>query len=303
MPLKILITGATSLMGERLRRLIRCETDWNTVSLVREPKKTLRLENEKLIQCSVTDLKNLKKICYEERPDVIINTSVLFCPVACEKDHKLTWDLNVVSTEWLTSICRVIESHLILLSSEEIFPCDRGPYYINEAPNPVGYLGKSRHAAENLVLAGVDKGTIIRLTRLFGASAPGRNNFISDWISKADKKENIICDSNYYTNPSFTEDVALVIIRAIERKKYGIYHTGCPEWISEFEQAKIVAREFAFENEIQAIPISKEKKPNIIKAGLVTLETEMELGVKFSHFVDALSAMRFQIIENTRIFR
>ncbi|MGA2298362.1 MAG: sugar nucleotide-binding protein [FCB group bacterium] len=294
---KILITGATSKLAEAIVPVLVNETDHDLILISAHNDKLQEfkyLENYKL---SILEIKEVKKLCYKLKPDIIVNTSSVSDIKICENNKKLAWDLNVTAVENLASIARVIDAHLICFSSDWVFDGFKGPYTEEDKPNPSSYYGKTKHAMENESLYNLKQCTILRTSELYGMSSFGKKDFIDRVHEAFDNEDEIYFSEGRFCNPVFIEDVALAVMNIIEMKKTGVYHCGGSNWLSEYEIFRKTAGLFEYDIEkISMLPIEKNLKNMrpCNKFGLITLKAQTELGVKFVSLESGISTIKYR---------
>jgi dTDP-4-dehydrorhamnose reductase len=282
--MKILITGSSGILGEAITNVLLGETVYELVLLSSIAHKLHDNPVIKRIQCSTTDLKEVKRICLLEKPDKIINCVSISNPLLCESDKKLAHLVNVSSVENLISISRVLDSHLIHISTEQVFSGDRGPFTEESKPEPINYYGKTRHLAENLCQTNLDKYTIVRTTPVYGKSFCGKSDFFINLINRLDETENVTVSKMHTTNPVYADDVAIGILRIIEKNRTGIYHFGGADFTSYFEAVRMAASVYGKKvDNLQPSDNFKQFYDNTKipkNCGLITLKTETDLNVK-----------------------
>lgn len=305
--IKILITGATGKLAESITSILSNETRYSiylTSTNAIKIKESKRISD--IINANVLDIKKFKELCYKLRPDFIINTSGVSDFSTCEKDKKLAWDLNVTAPMNLSSICRVIDSHLICFSTDLVFDGGKGPCSEDEKPNPQTYFGKTKHAMENECLYNLNNCTIFRITKLYGLSSYNKNDFVHDIFHLSENDDIIKMQEGRLSNPIFADDIGLAVLGAIEKRRTGIYHLGGKDWLSEIEVFRKTASILGIDtNRIQLIPAEKNQFNIRImnKFGLITLKASTDLGVKFTSLENGVSAIGFRIKEKYKWFK
>ncbi len=303
--MNILITGATAKSAEAITRVLYAETDWNIFLLSSGTEFKKNNYRIKSYNCDYFDLAKLKKIIYELKPDVIINCAAYTDVDGCEVNRKLASDLNTVFVENLTSICRVIDAHLITFSTDYIFDGKKGPYDEDAYPNPLNYYGKTKHSAENACKVGLTRSTIIRTNVVFGVSSYNKPNFISWLIDKfqEDKEFNVI--TGQYCNPTITDDLAQAVLKIILKQRFGVYNVAGTTVMNRFEISQRVAKVFGFDPSL-AFPVDpktlvqKAVRPN--KAGLIVLKAQTDLNCNFADLDSALFSYKYQINDNQKFY-
>ncbi|MFA6569783.1 MAG: sugar nucleotide-binding protein [Bacteroidota bacterium] len=305
--IKILITGATGKLAESISTILSNETRYSIYLAscnAQKIKETKRISD--IYNVSILDSKKFKDLCYNIRPDFIINTSGISDFSLCEKDKKLAWDLNVTAPMNLSSICRVIDSHLICFSSDLVFDGGKGPYTEDEKPNPQTYFGKTKHAMENECLYNLNNCTIFRITKLYGLSSYNKDDFVHDIFHFSENEDIIKMQEGRFSNPVFADDIGLAVMGAIEKHRTGVYHLGGKDWLSEIEVFRKTASILGIDTDrIQLIPAEKTAFNVRImnKFGLITLKSSTDLGVKFTSLENGVSAIGFRIKEKYKWYK
>ena len=293
---RIFVTGTNGMLGQRIVEfysgmnkieLLACSIEENSFSDVTE-----------YIQCDISNREKIKKIIYDFCPDYIINTAAFTNVDLSENQREETWKANVKGVEFITEAARVIDAHLIHISSDYIFDGKEGPYDENAIPNPLGYYGRTKLASENVLKIGGVIYTIVRTNVLYGFALNSRPDFVRWLVSelRIGNKVNIVDDQ--INNPTFIEDLVQGINKIIEFKKPGIYNIGGKEFLSRYHFAKIIAGFFKLSENL-IIPIKtkelnqRAKRP--LRSGLITLRAETELGYKPHSVLESLAIMKREL--------
>lgn len=304
--MNVLIIGATAKVAEAISRVLYAETDWNIFLVSNSAKYANYSYRIKAYNASVFDIAQLKKLIYEIKPDVIINCAALTDVDQCEIDRKLCWDLNTTLVENLISISRVIDCHLVTLSTDFVFDGKKGPYAEDSTPNPLNYYGKSKHAAENACLLGLERYTIIRTSTVFGVSSFGKNNFVNWVLDKLITGAEFQVIDGQYSTPTITDDIAQCVLKVLLKRKFGIYNACGKDFLSRYEFAQKIAKCFRFDGElIKAMPVGelqqKARRPE--KAGLDPLKSISELQCDFADIESALFSYRLQLNDEKHFYQ
>jgi dTDP-4-dehydrorhamnose reductase len=294
---KILILGASSKLAQAMIRTIKAETNYKVFISSGNEYFINFVKNEKVYLVNPLNIKDVKSLCFEIKPNIVINSIGLSDVEQCETEKKLAWDLNVGIVTNLVSICKVLESHLITFSTDNIYDGERGPYDEFATPNPINNFGKTKLAAENVCSSQLDYFTILRLTPFFGWAGFDKHDFVTHCLVKLKNNESFTEPDWRFSNPVLIDDVAAAIVKILEKKSFGIYNLGGMDYISKYQAARSIARSNGFyENliQVETSPVIKKKDRIPHKAGLVTLRTEVELGVKPTPFENALVTSKYQ---------
>ena len=197
----------------------------------------------------------------------------------------------------MAEVARVLDSHLIHISSDYIFDGINGPYAENAKPNPLGYYGRTKLASENALKISGSIHTVLRTNVLFGI-ADSRPDFVRWVINSLKDKKQIRIVTDQYNNPTFIDDMVQAISKVIEYKKDGIYHIGGRDFLSRFDFAQKIADFFNLDknliNPIETEDLNQRaRRP--LRSGLITLKAETELGYKPHTIAESLSMMKKEL--------
>lgn len=275
---RILITGANGILGQRLVKffLTQSENELLLTSLEKE----CFFNGLNYISEDLTKRENVKKIIYDFFPDVIINAAAFTNVDLCESERESAWKANVKSVEYIAEMSRIIDAHLIHISSDYVFDGSCGPYTERDVPKPISYYGRTKLASENTIKLISPVFTIIRTNVLYGPVLYGRPDFVR-WVvnSLTDKKEiKIVTDQ--FNNPTYIDDIVRAISTIIEFKKQGLYNIAGRELISRFDFTQRIANFFNLDrNLIRPIRTQELNQPALrpLKSGLIILKAETEI--------------------------
>jgi len=293
---RILVTGANGMLGQRTVEFYsgKSRIELLSCSIEKEPV----FKGVDYIACDISDREKIKKLIYDFCPDFIINTAA-FTNVDLSENHRDTaWKTNVKGVEYITEAARILDAHIIQISSDYIFDGKDGPYEENATPNPVGYYGRTKLASENVLKIGGVLYTILRTNVLYGFAQNSRPDFVRWTILELSKGNRIKIVNDQQNNPTFIEDLVQAINKIIEFKKTGTYNIGGKEFLSRFDFTEIIADFFDLNKEL-IIPVKtdelKQAARRPLKSGLITLKAETELGYKPHSIKESLAIMKREL--------
>lgn len=295
---RIAILGAGGKVGEALYKILSRELDAEFVLFTTEKKLIIEDYKDTIVRIDVTNKSLLKDELYNYNPEIIINCIAFTNVDLCETEKKLAWELNTTLVENLMTISKVLGAHLITFSTDYIFNGNKGPYTELDKPDPLNYYGKSKLAAENLLIGNYDKYTIIRTNLVYGYSSYNKGDFIKWIISSLQQNKDIYIVESLYANPTLTDDIAEAVMQIILKSAYGIYNVAGLTYLDRLSIAKEVARVFNLdENLIHKTEIAELKQKAIrpIKGGLVVLKAQTELGLHLSNLESGLINLKLQL--------
>ena len=114
-----------------------------------------------------------------ERPKLIIHCAGVCDVDRCEDSPEFAWSVNVDGTQILVDYAPP-EARIVYCSSDHVFGGDHGPYDEDSDPAPISVYGRTRVAAERILLARPNT-LVIRSGLWIGPSATGRIGHL-DWL-------------------------------------------------------------------------------------------------------------------------
>lgn len=292
---RILVVGANGMLGQRIVKFYS-EQD-NTAILGCSIEAEAVYNNADYITCDISKRESIKKIVYDFYPDVIINAAAYTNVDKSESERELAWKINVKGVEYLAEMCRVIDAHLIHISTDYIFDGTKGPYNEKDTPNPLGYYGRTKLASENALKISGAVNTILRTNVLYGA-ANSRPDFVR-WVVNSIRSGNQIrIVTDQINNPTFIDDLVQAISKVIEFNKQGIYNIGGKEFLSRYDFTLKIADYFNLDKSfITPIRTSElnQPAPRPLKSGLLILKAQTELEYYPHSITESLAAMKKEL--------
>ncbi|MBK7630923.1 MAG: dTDP-4-dehydrorhamnose reductase [Ignavibacteriales bacterium] len=293
---RILVAGANGMLGQRVVEFYSSLNDVELLSTSVEEKSVF--EELDYLQCDISNRNDIKKIIKDFCPDFIINAAAFTNVDLSETERELAWKINVKGVEHLSESARVLDSHLIHISTDYIFDGKNGPYLENDIPNPLGYYARTKLASENVLKLSGIKYTILRTNVLYGTAKFSRPDFVKWVVDSLLTKKPIKIVDDQINNPTFIDDLVQGINKIVELQKEGIYNIGGSQFLSRFDFTLMIADYFNLDKSL----ISKIKTEDLnqparrpLKSGLITIKAQSELGYWPHTIIQALELMRTEL--------
>ena len=290
---RLLVFGANGMLGQRVIEFYQSLGDVEILGSSVEEKSFN--ENLNYIKSDISDRNEVKKIVYDFCPDVIVNAAAFTNVDLSESERETAWKINVKGVEYLAEAARVIDAHLIHISTDYIFDGKNGPYLESDTPDPLGYYARTKLASENAIKISGAKNTIIRTNVLYGTTKYGRPDFVKWVVDSLKGKKQIRIVTDQINNPTFIDDLVQAINSIIEFRKEGIYNIGGSEFLSRYDFTLMIADHFNLDKNL-IIPIKTEdlnqpaRRP--LKSGLITIKAQSELGYKPHTIIQTLEILK-----------
>ena len=205
----------------------------------------LEKRDEKFIATSrneinLTDEDSIKNFIRKNKPEAVIHCAAYTAVDKAESEAELAITVNGLATRHMAEVCREVGAKLLYPSTDYVFGGDgRKPYEVDDEKNPCNVYGRSKLLGEDSVRAVVREHFIVRISWVFGKNG---KNFVKTMLNLADKnkKLRVVCDQ--IGSPTYTKDLAPLLVDMIHTEKYGVYHATNEGFCSWADFAKEIFR-------------------------------------------------------------
>ena len=286
---KILITGAFGQLGTSLCKVLSNE------SILAAGRVIISTKKYKCIELDITNQRKVAEIISNYKPDIIIHLAAMTDVDGCEKTPEIAFDVNVKATE---NLLTSFTGKFIYISTDYVFDGEKGPYFEDDKVNPISVYGKTKLYGENLVQQSDIDWVILRSNIIFSYSDRTKASFVNWVVDSLKKRQMITVVNDQWNNPTWTNDLAKVISKIIEKDINGLYHYGGRDYLNRLEFAKMIASTFGLDGSlIKPITTSElnwlAQRP--LKSGLYTNKIELDLGIEALPIQKALDEMVSQL--------
>lgn len=170
----------------------------------------------------ITDFEVANKFITGYMPDTVIHCSAYTAVDKAEDEPELCYLVNVVGTENIAKICKEIDAKMIYISTDYVFDGTKDGYYeVDDVPNPINVYGKTKLAGERTVQEILEKYFVVRISWVFGING---NNFVKTMLRLGKECGELSVVTDQVGSPTYTADLATLLVDMIQTDKYGIYH-------------------------------------------------------------------------------
>jgi len=240
--LKLLITGASGLVGARLTE-VASQAGHDVVV-------TYNHHEVKRFTAIHADFKNelnIRRIMQESSPDAVVHLASITDVDICERDPELANAVNAESTRIIAEECLKAGSYLVNVSTDYVFDGRRGNYNEDDQPNPVNVYGRSKLKGEEATRATSNEFCVARTSVVYGWGRSSRPNFGSWAYSELKSGRQVKVVKNQYCSPTLSSHLAKMLLEVAESRIFGTIHLAGASRLSRYEFAQRIAAEFGLE--------------------------------------------------------
>ena len=247
--MKVLVTGVGGQLGYDVIRELE--------------KRNIDCIGSDIADFDITDYDATYKFITCYRPEAVIHCSAYTAVDKAEEERELCYLINVNGTENIAKVCKEINAKMIYISTDYVFDGSKDGFYeVDDEPNPINVYGQTKLAGEKVVQEILDKYFIVRISWVFGING---NNFVKTMLrlGKEFSELNVVADQ--IGSPTYTADLAFLLVDMVQTEKYGIYHAtneGECSWAEFAEEIfKIAEMDVKVNHIITAEYSTKAKRP------------------------------------------
>lgn len=202
----------------------------------------------------LTDENKMRAFVEKHKPDAIIHCAAYTAVDKAEDEPELAMSINGRAVEALAAICRELDIKLMLIGTDYVFPGEGTlPYEIDAPKAPQNAYGRSKLAGELAVERLLEKYFIVRISWVFGING---KNFVRTMLRLSETRSKLTVVDDQIGSPTYTADLARLLVEMIQTDRYGIYHATNEGFCSWAEFAAEIFRQAEVETEVEPVPSS-----------------------------------------------
>ncbi len=177
------------------------------------------------VSLDITDAAAVERVLTELRPDAVVHCAAWTAVDAAEdaENKDKVYAINVDGTRNLAKICKEIESKMVYISTDYVFNGQGTTPWTPDCKDyaPLSVYGKTKLEGELAVSELLDRYFIVRIAWVFGLNG---KNFIKTMLNVGKKYDAVRVVNDQIGTPTYTLDLARLLVDMVESEKYGYYH-------------------------------------------------------------------------------
>ena len=211
------------------------------------------------IGLDLTDEEKTRKVIAEEGIDAIIHCAAWTAVDAAEEpeNQAIVEKINGEVPGVLARIMKERDGKMLYLSTDYVFSGEGTEPWSPDETNfsPINFYGKTKLMGEEKIREVLEKYFIVRIAWVFGLNG---KNFIKTMLKVGKSHEEVRVVNDQIGNPTYTLDLAELLVDMICTEKYGNYHaTNEGDYISWYDFTKEIYRQAGLKTKV--IPVSTEE--------------------------------------------
>lgn len=206
-------------------------------------------------EMDITDGESVQRVIKEAVPDAVIHCAAFTAVDAAEEQAELCRRVNVDGPYNIAKVCKELDIKMIQISTDYVFSGEGEKAWSPEdICQPKSVYGQTKYEGELAVQKLLDKLFIVRIAWVFGING---KNFVKTMLSLAEKYDTIRVVNDQFGSPTYTYDLARLLVDMVQTDKYGIYHATNEGTCSWYEFACAIFREAGIN--MQVVPVTSEE--------------------------------------------
>jgi len=240
--MRLLITGASGFVGSQVG--IRLQNQYELLGIAHRSTNALPFKSVKL---DLTKFDKLFALLDSFKPEIILHAAALSQVIPCENQPELADRVNTESTALIAKWAAEHSSHLIFISTDQVFDGHRGSYREHDLPNPINRYGRTKYRAEQAVLSASSGNLIVRSNSVVGPSAGWGTSFTDRLIASFEAVNPVNLFHDQFRSPIHIRQMLDVLESCVRSQLTGILHAGGPERQSRLQTGSLLASAYGFD--------------------------------------------------------
>lgn len=220
------------------------------------------------VPMDITDAASVKEKIMEVHPDVVVHCAAWTAVDMAEDDDKVekVRAINAGGTANIANVCKKLDCKMVYISTDYVFDGQGLEPWQPDCKDykPLNVYGQTKLEGELAVSETLEKYFIVRIAWVFGKNG---KNFIKTMLNVGKTHDKLTVVNDQIGTPTYTFDLARLLVDMIETEKYGYYHAtnegGYISWYDFtkeiFRQAVEMGHEEYAEDRLTVSPVTTEE--------------------------------------------
>ena len=197
------------------------------------------------IQMDITDEAAVNEKIREVNPDVVVHCAAWTAVDLAEDEDKIAKvrAINADGTRYIANVCKELNCKMVYISTDYVFDGQGETPWDPDCKDyePLNVYGQTKLEGELAVSETLEKYFIVRIAWVFGKNG---KNFIKTMLNVGKTHDKLTVVNDQIGTPTYTFDLARLLVDMIETDKYGYYHaTNEGGYISWYDFTKEIFRQ------------------------------------------------------------
>lgn len=209
-------------------------------------------------EMDITNAAACQNVITEAKPDAVIHCAAYTAVDAAEDNLELCRKVNAEGTRNIAKVCKALDIKMMYISTDYVFNGGgERPWEPDDHREPLNVYGLTKYEGEIGVEQNVSKYFIVRIAWVFGVNG---KNFIKTMLRLGKEKGAVSVVDDQIGSPTYTYDLARLLVDMIQTDKYGRYHATNEGLCSWYEFACEIFRQAGMDD-VKVTPVDSSGFP------------------------------------------
>lgn len=206
-------------------------------------------------EMDITDAAACQRVITQAKPDAVIHCAAYTAVDVAEEQEALCRRVNGEGTRNIAEVCRDLDLKMMYISTDYVFNGQgERPWEPDDKREPLNAYGRSKYEGELAVEELVKKFFTVRIAWVFGVNG---KNFIKTMLRLGKERGAVSVVADQVGSPTYTYDLARLLVDMIQTEKYGRYHATNEGLCSWYEFAVEIFKQAGME--VEVTPVSTKE--------------------------------------------
>ena len=242
--MRVLVTGVKGQLGHDVVK--ECE------------KRGIEAVGVDVEEMDITDAQAVDRVITDAKVDAVIHCAAYTAVDAAEDNVEICRRVNADGTEHIAKVCRKLDIKMVYISTDYVFDGEgERPWEPDDERHPLNVYGQTKYEGELAVEQNLEKYFIVRIAWVFGVSG---KNFIKTMLRLGEERGAVSVVNDQIGSPTYTEDLAVLLVDMVQTEKYGRYHATNEGLCSWYEFACEIFRQAGMD-QVKVTPVDSNAFP------------------------------------------
>ncbi len=210
-------------------------------------------------EMDITDAASVESVITSAKVDAVVHCAAWTAVDAAEDEENIpkVKAVNAAGTQNIANVCKMLDCKMIYISTDYVFDGQGTEPWTPDCKEykPLNVYGQTKLEGELAVAETMDKYFIVRIAWVFGVNG---KNFIKTMLNVGKKFDTVrvVCDQ--VGTPTYTYDLARLLVDMVESDKYGYYHaTNEGGYISWYDFTCEIFKQAGYDTKV--VPVTTEE--------------------------------------------